>query len=80
MSLEELTPLLVYSAEEDVGDYDYNGNPILWYVTFWYSPSRNCFQDYMGNGIQETINDCIKWLDSEHRETNLSRYERRINI
>lgn len=65
MSLEELAPLLVYSTEKDIGDYDGDENPIHWYVTFWYSPSGAHFQDYMGNGQQEAIEDCIEWLDSE---------------
>lgn len=73
MSLEELAPLLVYSTEEDIGDYDWKENPIPYYVTFWYSPSGNCFQDYVGNGREEAIEDCIKWLDAEYGETNLSR-------
>lgn len=66
MSLEELAPLLVYSTEEDIGDYDYDENRLPWYVTFWYSPSGNCFQDYVGNGMQEAIDDCIEWLNSEY--------------
>lgn len=68
MSLEELAPLLVYSTEEDIGEYDWDENPIPYYVTFWYSPSGNCFQDYVGNGREEAIEDCINWLDSEHGE------------
>lgn len=75
MSLEGLAPLLVYSTEEDICDYD-DENSIPYYVTFWYSPSGNCFQDHVGNGMQEAIEDCIKWLDSEYGETNLS-YEMR---
>lgn len=31
-----------------------------------YSPSGNCFQDYVGNGREEAIEGCINWLDSEH--------------
>lgn len=70
ISLEELAPLLVYSSEEDVGDYDLNENSIPNYVTIWYFPSGNCFQDYVGNGQLKAIDDCIKWLDSEYmRET-----------
>lgn len=68
MSLEELAPLLVYSTEEDIGDYDWDENQISNYVTFWYSPSGNCFQDYVGNGREEAIEDCIKWLDSKYHE------------
>lgn len=66
MSLEELAPLLVHSTEEDIGDYDWNENPIPYYVTFWYSPSGNYFQDYVGHGQQEAIEDCIEWLDSAY--------------
>lgn len=72
MSLEELAPLLVYSTKEDIGDYDWDENLIPCYVTFWYSPSGNCFQDYVGTGQQEAIDDCIEWLDSEYHEANLS--------
>lgn len=28
MSLEELAPLLVYAEEIDIGDFDYDENPI----------------------------------------------------
>lgn len=66
MSLEEIAPLLVYSKEEDVGDYDWEENPISYYETFWYSPSGKYFQDYVGDGRQDAIDDCIKWLDSEY--------------
>lgn len=70
MSLDELAQLLVYSSEEDIGDCDWDENSIPYYVTFWHSPSGNCFQDYVGNGQSEAIDDCIKWLDSEcMRET-----------
>ena len=34
MSLEELALLLVFSTEEDIGDYDWDENPIPYYVTF----------------------------------------------
>lgn len=50
--------------------------PSPWYVTFWYSPSGNCFQDYVGEGMQEAIDDCIEWLDAEYNETNLLCEER----
>ena len=68
MSLEELAPLLIYSKEKDIGDYDWDENPIPYYVTFWYSPSGNYFQYYGGNEEQEAIDDCIEWLDSEYGE------------
>ncbi len=35
-------------------------------MTFWYSPSGNYFQDYVGHGQQEAIEDCIEWLDSAY--------------
>lgn len=76
MSLEELAPLLVYSTEEDIGDYDCEENLIPYYVTVWHSPSGVSFQDYGCNEYQDVVNDCIKWLDSEYEETNLS-YETR---
>lgn len=60
MSVEELASFLVYSTEEDIGDYDWDENPISWYVTVWHSPSGNVFDDYQG-----AINDCIQWLGSE---------------
>lgn len=73
MSLEELAPLLVYSTKEDIGDYDYDENLIPYYITVWHSPSGNCFQDYVGTGQQEAIDDCLEWLDSGCDEkTNLS--------
>lgn len=31
MSLEELAPLLVYAEEIDIGDFDYDENPISWF-------------------------------------------------
>lgn len=65
MSLEELAPLLVYSTKEDIGDYDWDENPIPCYETFWHSPSGTCFQDYGCNEYQDAIEDCIEWLDSE---------------
>lgn len=68
MSLEEIAPLLVYSEEVDTGDYDWDENPIPCYETFWYSPSGNSFVDYCGEGKQEAIDDCIKWLDSEYEK------------
>lgn len=69
MSLEELDPQLVYSKEKNIGDYDWDENPIPYYVTFWYSPSGNCFQDYVGTGQQDAIEDCIEWLDSEYEQS-----------
>lgn len=61
MSLEEMAPLLVQSTEvEDIGDYDWDENPIAWYVTVWHSPSGDVFYDH-----QDAINDCIQWLGSE---------------
>lgn len=74
MSLEELAPLLVHSTEEDVGDYDWEENPILYYVTIWHSPSGNCFQDYGGKGREEAIEDCIEWLDTEYIDDNIQVY------
>ena len=74
ISVEELAQLLVHETEEDIGDYDYDENPIPLYVTFWNSPSGNLFQNYCGNGKQEAIDDCCRWLDSEYdekEETNL---------
>lgn len=65
ISLEELAPLFVYSKEIDIGDFDYDENPISFYETFWYSPSGKCFVDYYGEGYKEAVEDCIKWLDSE---------------
>lgn len=73
MSLEELAPLLVFSTEENIGDYDYEGNLIPYYTTVWHSPSGVSFQDYGCNDYQDAINDCIKWSDSEYEETNLSK-------
>lgn len=66
MSLEELAPLLVYSTQEDIGDYDYDDNSIPWYITMWHSPSGACFQDYGCNEYQDAIDDCIRWLDLEY--------------
>lgn len=72
MSLEERAPLLVYSTEKDIGDYDWDESSIPYYVLFWYSLSGNCFQDYVDTGQQEAIDDCIEWLDSEYYEANHS--------
>lgn len=68
MSLEELAPLLIHSEEIDIGDYDWDENPISWYVTRWFSPSGRDFWEH-----KEAINDCVKWLDSEwdNQEVNI---------
>lgn len=68
MSLEELAPLLIRSEEIDIGDYDWDENPISWYVTRWFSPSGRDFWEH-----EEAINDCVKWLDSEwdNQEINI---------
>lgn len=63
MSLEELAPLLVYSKETDVGDYDWDENPISFYQTFYYSPSGEHFDE---NSYEEAIADAINWLDSDY--------------
>lgn len=66
MSLEELAQLLVHEEQIDIGDFDWDENPISYYQTFWYSPSGNYFMDYGDEeGYKEAIEDCIKWLDSE---------------
>lgn len=71
MSLEELAPLLIHSEEIDIGDYDWDENPISYYQTFWCSPSGNYFMDYGDEeGYKEAIEDCIKWLDSEWNKEN----------
>lgn len=63
MSLEELAPLLIHSEEIDIGDYDWDENPISWYVTRWFSPSGREFTEQ-----EDAIEDCINWLDSERIE------------
>ena len=60
MSLEELAPLLIRSEEIDIGDYDWDENPISWYVIHWFSPSGRDFWEH-----ENAIEDCIRWLDSE---------------
>lgn len=67
MSLEELAPLLIHCKEIDIENFDWDENPIPYYETFWFSPSGNEFVDYSGEGYDEALQDCIKWLDSEFK-------------
>lgn len=63
MSLEELAQLLVHEEQIDIGDFDWDENPISWYVTRWFSPSGREFTEQ-----EDAIEDCINWLDSERIE------------
>lgn len=65
MSLEELAPLFIYSTKKHIEDYYWDGKMIPYYQTFWHSPSGNSFNDFYGKGYDESLQDCIKWLDSE---------------
>ena len=56
MSLEELAPLLV-KRETMEGDY------------FYTSPSSSS-EEFITE--RDVIEDCIRWLDTEYKETNLS--------
>ena len=70
ISLEELAQLLVHEEQIDIGDFDWDENPISWYVTRWFSPGGREFMDQ-----EDAIEDCVKWLDSEwnNQEININK-------
>ena len=63
LSVKELAKLLVKKVEVNEGDYDWDDEPIDYYVTRYYSPDGK-----YGYGYEEVLQATIDWLNSERKE------------
>lgn len=62
---EELAKLLIRSETVNEGDFDWDENPIDWYVDRWVCPDGEMFYDFDEEGA---IEHTIIWLNSEENE------------
>ena len=60
LSDKELAEMLVYETETNYGDYDYDDNPIDWYLTEYITPDGEAFDN-----LKDAIRHTIEWLNTE---------------
>ena len=55
---KELAELLINNTQTNIGDYDYDDNPIDWYIDEYITPDNESFQDY-----EDAVQYTIEWLN-----------------